>query len=271
MFSAFSKRAFAFSKKSSFAASAAFAIVVSRPFSFCDGEKKSLPKVYQYQICPYCHRVKAYLDFLKVQYEVIEVNPLTKSELAFSKEYKKVPIAVFDDEIIADSGAIINYISKNFPSSPEFLTNDTEKWMEWSEKRLAVLLYPNITRSKEECWECFAYADNVPTWNMLWRSAVRTIGPIAMSFANGRIKKKYGIVDERKELKEVLVEWVTALNGNKFLHGEKVTLPDLMVFGVLRSIRNFQTFREVMADSPALKRWYDDVDTATGSSESCAV
>eukprot|EP01033_Poteriospumella_lacustris_P000206 gene206-139_t len=80
-----------------------------------------------------------------------------------------------------------------------------------------------------------------------------------MSFANGRIKKKYGIVDERKELKEVLVEWVTALNGNKFLHGEKVTLPDLMVFGVLRSIRNFQTFREVMADSPALKRCANDV------------
>lgn len=274
MFSALYKRSAREISKSaaiSISLTASFVYAVSRPVAHNAGENVTLPKVYQYQICPYCHRVKAYLDYLKVNYEVVEVNPLTKSELSFSKEYKKVPIAVFNDEVIGDSGAIISFISKNYPTAPGFITEDTDKWMEWSEKRLAVLLYPNITRSKEECWECFAYADNVFTWNILWRNAVRTIGPIAMSFANGRIKKKYGIVDERRELKDVLSEWVLALNGKKFLHGEKVTLPDLMVYGVLRSIRNFQTFREVMSENAELRRWYSDVDAATGTSESCAV
>lgn len=260
-----------FSKSAAAAAVALSLSFTARPFAHNESESKSLPKVYQYQICPYCHRVKAYLDYLKVRYQVVEVNPLTKSELAFSKKYKKVPIAVFDGEVVADSADIISYISKHYPTTAGFIPEDSDKWMEWSEKRLAILLYPNITRSKEECWECFSYADEVSSWGFFWRSAVRSIGPIAMSFANGRIKKKYGIEDERKELKEVLSEWVTALDGKKFLHGEKVTLPDLMVFGVLRSIRKFQTFREIMSENEVLKRWFDDVDQATGSSESCSI
>lgn len=254
------------------AAVTAFSLsLVVRPFSHNESESKSVPKIYQYQICPYCHRVKAYLDYLKVQYQAVEVNPLTKSELTFSKGYKKVPIAVFDGEVIADSADIISYISKHYPTVDGFISEDSDKWMEWSEKRLAILLYPNITRSREECQECFSYAGEVSSWSFFWRSAVRAIGPIAMSFANGRIKKKYGIEDERKELKEVLSEWVTALDGKKFLHGEKITLPDLMVFGVLRSIRNFQTFREIMSDNEVLKRWFHNVDQATGSSESGSV
>lgn len=234
--------------------------------------EKNLPQVYQYQICPYCHRVKAYLDYLKVQYEVVEVNPLTKSELAFSKDYKKVPLAVFDDEVVKGSGDIIEFIKKQYPpTKSEFIPSDSEKWTEWSEKRLAVLLYPNITRTREECWECFAYADNVESWSKIWKFAVRNIGPIAMSFANGRIKKKYGIVDERKELKEALEEWCKAVGGKKFLHGNEVSLPDLMVFGVLRSISGFQTFREIMSENRPLLQWYQNVSDITSSQESCSV
>ena len=50
--------------------------------------------LYQYDVCPFCNKVKAQLDFLGIAYDVVEVNPLTKSELGFSKEYRKVPIVV---------------------------------------------------------------------------------------------------------------------------------------------------------------------------------
>lgn len=242
----------------------------------CEGEeKKAVPVIYQYQICPFCHRVKAYLDFLGIDYEVVEVNPLTKSELAFSKEYKKVPIAVIDGQTLNDSDAIVKFLTENYSkvsSLPAgFFPEDTEKWMEWSEKRLAVMLYPNITRSFDESWECFGYSDNVKTWSAVQRMLVRTAGPTAMFFANGKIKKKYNIVDERKELKEVLNEWTNALEGKKFLHGDYVSLPDLMVYGVLRAIRNFQTFREIMADNQVLKTWFDNVDAAATSHEVCKI
>ena len=54
-------------------------------------------------------------------------------------------------------------------------------------------------------------------------------GTLAMTMANGKIKKKYGIVDERKELQLCLNDWVDALGDKQYLHGDKITLPDLMV------------------------------------------
>lgn len=233
--------------------------------SFADAAKPSIevtePLIYQYQICPFCHRVKAYLDYLKVDYKVVEVNPLTKSEISFSKEHKKVPIAIIDGNTIPDSKNIINILTEKYDAkkNPNFFTSDSDEWMEWSEKKLAVMLYPNITRSFDESWECFEYSLSVPTWNPIERQVVRASGAVAMFFANGKIKKKYNIQDERKELNELLLTWTNALGDKKYLHGNSITFPDLMVYGVLRAIKGFKTFNEIMQENPILKKWYDNV------------
>ena len=80
-----------------------------------------------------------------------------------------------------------------------------------------------------------------------------------MSFANGKIKKKYGIVDERQELKTCLLVWTDALKGKKFLHGDTITMPDILVFGVLRAIEGLQTFTFIMEENKELKDWYERV------------
>lgn len=252
-----------------------FAVVSDRR-AFCAGSSSSTsleqkdtltkPVLYQYAICPFCNKVKAYLDFLKLDYVAVEVNPLTKSEIAFSKQYKKVPIAVMGDVEIQDSSAIIQHISDNLlQHSPtavakaQFIPSDTAAWDEWSEKKLAVMLYPNITRSMTESWECFGYAYHVSTWNPVEQYLVRSIGAVAMSFANGKIKKKYGIVDERKELFATLDVWCDAVGDKPFLHGKHVSLPDLMVYGVLRSIQGLSTFTDIMREKQELQEWYKRV------------
>ena len=230
------------------------------------------PTIYQYLICPFCNRVKSYLDYCGIEYKSIEVNPLTKSEINFPVTNKKVPIAMINGEVVEDSAKIIAVITemgnkgelKGFPGK-EFFPEDTEEWTEWSEKKLAVMLYPNITRTMDESWECFSYADNVETWSKFQQILVRVVGTVAMSLANGKIKKKYNIIDERKELKEVINVWCDALKGQKFLHGDKVTMPDIMVYGVLKSIQGLRTFNEIMADNAILKVWYDHVEQAIPS------
>lgn len=220
--------------------------------------------VYQYKICPFCNRVKSYLDFLRIPYETVEVNPLTKGELSFSKDYRKVPIAVFDATQVNDSSPILEHISAEIVSKAAadkhgLFPEDTQKWSEWSEKRLAVMLYPNITRSLEESWECFGYTSDVLDWNPIARVGTRVAGAAAMSLANGKIKKKYNIVDERKELQGVLEEWITAVSDKQFLHGDSITMPDLNVYGVLRSIEGLSTWNEIMGRNPQLRAWYDRV------------
>jgi len=49
--------------------------------------------LFQYQACPFCTKVRAFLDFAGVSYDVIEVNPVTKKQVGWSV-YKKVPTVV---------------------------------------------------------------------------------------------------------------------------------------------------------------------------------
>eukprot|EP00606_Chrysophyceae_sp_TOSAG23-5_P000995 GSChrysophyteH2.ASY1.ANO1.1485.1 assembled CDS len=239
-----------------------------------DFGKKSIPEitVYQYKICPFCNRVKAYLDFLNIPYTVVEVNPLTKGEIKFSKDYKKVPLVTIGNTQVNDSSPILEHITINLVATENadkvgFFPEDTQKWSDWSEKRLAVMLYPNITRSLGESWECFRYTSDVLEWNPLTRIGTRVAGAAAMTLANGKIKKKYDIVDERAELDNTLQEWISAVESSSsqgpFLHGAQVTLPDLMVYGVLRSIEGLSTWKEIMDNNPKLRTWYNEVEKET--------
>ncbi|KAJ6881758.1 prostaglandin E synthase 2-like [Populus alba x Populus x berolinensis] len=63
--------------------------------------------LYQYEACPFCNKVKAYLDYYDIPYKVVEVNPISKKEIKWS-DYKKVPILMVDGEQLVDSSAIIN-------------------------------------------------------------------------------------------------------------------------------------------------------------------
>ena len=45
---------------------------------------------------------------------------------------------------------------------------------------------------------------------------------------------------------DYLKEWIEALGSNKYLHGDKITMPDLMVYGVLKSISGLKTFDDII-------------------------
>ena len=49
--------------------------------------------LYQYQTCPFCCKVRAFLDYYGISYDLIEVNPVIRKEVKWST-YKKVPVIV---------------------------------------------------------------------------------------------------------------------------------------------------------------------------------
>ena len=63
-------------------------------------ESAHLPsiKLYQYQTCPFCCKTRAFLDYYGINYEIVEVNPLFRREIKFSK-YRKVPFIVCGDNV----------------------------------------------------------------------------------------------------------------------------------------------------------------------------
>jgi len=50
-------------------------------------------RLYQYQTCPFCSKVRAFLDYYGFSYEVVEVNPVTRKQIK-SSNYRKVPIVI---------------------------------------------------------------------------------------------------------------------------------------------------------------------------------
>ncbi|KAA0192305.1 hypothetical protein HAZT_HAZT001440 [Hyalella azteca] len=51
--------------------------------------------LYQYQTCPFCCKVRAFLDYYGFSYDVVEVNSVTRAQTRWTK-YRKVPFLVVE-------------------------------------------------------------------------------------------------------------------------------------------------------------------------------
>ena len=247
--------------------------------------------LYQYKICPFCNKIKAFLDFYGLKYRTVEVNPLSKDEIKnqLDTTYRKVPICVINGETVCDSSVILQTLQDllhdrgvllpSHHTTPRLLAKEQEEqeetssstssvervWTEWVDKDLAVLLFPNITRNFPESWQAFAYINDVDTFSTTQKMLNRVLGPVAMWAAQGKIKKKYNIEDERAAMFKAVYKWADAVeaSGDKFQGGRLPSLADVCVFGCLRSISGLDTHTEVVND-PRVKEWYNAMAIVVG-------
>ncbi|CAI0382553.1 unnamed protein product [Linum tenue] len=231
---------------------------------------KELPKfspkdvvLYQYEACPFCNKVKAFLDYYSIPYKVVEVNPMSKKEIKWS-EYKKVPILTIDGEQMVDSSEIITDLFKR--THPEGTCADAEeeaKWRKWVDGHLVHVLSPNIYRNASEALESFDYITSHGNFSFTERLVAKYAGATAMYFVSKKLKKKYNITDERASLYEAAETWVDALKGRDYLGGSRPNLADLAVFGVLRPIRYLKSGKD-MVEHTRIGEWYTRMEGAVG-------
>ncbi|KAM7517288.1 hypothetical protein LguiA_006871 [Lonicera macranthoides] len=232
---------------------------------------KFLPKdvvLYQYEACPFCNKVKAFLDYYDIPYKIVEVNPINKKEIKWS-DYKKVPILLVDGKQMVDSSDIINKLFQRI--HPEISVNSVPdgdedmKWRGWVDNHLVHVLSPNIYRTPTEALESFDYITSHGNFSFSERIVAKYAGAAAMYFVSKKLKKKHHITDERAALYEAAETWVDALKGREFLGGSKPNLADLAVFGVLRPIRHLKSGRE-MVENTRIGEWYTQMESAVGVS-----
>ncbi|XP_074527488.1 prostaglandin E synthase 2 [Halichoeres trimaculatus] len=156
--------------------------------------------LYQYKTCPFCSKVRAFLDYHGLPYEIVEVNPVMRQEIKWSA-YRKVPILMVDGDVqLNDSSVIISslktYLISKEKSVSQILScypevkskNDSGKevteyfnkyWVMLSEAETAVL-YPEKGMQKEEMkWR--QWADD---WlvHLISPNVYRTTGEALASF-----------------------------------------------------------------------------------------
>ncbi|KAF8067212.1 R1 [Scenedesmus sp. PABB004] len=244
----------------------------------------SLPKsitLYQYEVCPFCCKVKAFLDYHKLPYATVEVNPLTKGELAWSS-YRKVPVIRLDGgEVVVDSSAIISRLAAELRAvegkaggkgwfggkggkGAEADAEEEARWRRWVDERFVKVLTANIYRSWDESWGTFDYMTRQSHWSWPVQQGVRLAGAVLMWQVGQRMPKKYGLTgDLRETLYADADAWVAALRGRPFLGGAAPNLGDLAVFGVLSALRGTPTYNDLVLHSgigPARAMAAADID-----------
>jgi len=235
-------------------------------------------KLYQYEICPFCNKVKALLDLHRVPYETTDVNALTKGEIkAWSGGYRKVPIAVLAGEQVNDSPVIAQTLMDRMGTSgvlseqelAAFRSPKALEWAEWSDKQLAVLLFPNITRNFGEAYEAFGYVMDVPHFSLTAKWSNQIVGSFFMWMAQGKIKKKYAIDDERAAVFGGISKWVSeGVGAGPFAGGAKPNFADVCVFGCLKAIDRTGAWREIMEQTDVAP-WYGRMQGVVEPGNAC--
>lgn len=134
--------------------------------------------LYQYDVCPFCCKVKAVLDFYRIPYRVVEVSPLTKRQLKWGA-HRKVPVLALGGtggggeqeafaplpgvDVLADSSLIISRIAAEADAAglgPEGAAGSGEKgkrrggssssWFRRAGSKTPSS--PSSPRSKEAIW-----------------------------------------------------------------------------------------------------------------------
>lgn len=103
-----------------------FAEPAKKPLAATERATRENPLLlYQYEVCPWCNKVKAVLDFHNAPYKTVEVDPIFKSQLKFS-DYKKVPVLLTPGgEQLNDSEQIIENIHALYSSGKGWCVHTT--------------------------------------------------------------------------------------------------------------------------------------------------
>ncbi|XP_041854865.1 prostaglandin E synthase 2 [Melanotaenia boesemani] len=169
--------------------------------------------LYQYKTCPFCSKVRAFLDYHGLPYEIVEVNPVMRQEIKWST-YRKVPILMVDNELQLNDSSVIISSLKTFlisqkksmadilPCYPEMKSKNergkevteynNKYWLMLSEAETAEI-YPKKDTQKEEMkWR--QWADD---WlvHLISPNVYRTTGEALASFDYIVREGKFGTVE----------------------------------------------------------------------------
>lgn len=259
--------------------------------------ERSFVRIYQFESCPFCRKVRSCLDFCRIPYEVVEVNPLSKTETKpIAPDYKKVPILQIDTDDgrrlqLRDSKKIIRALlgvtnpgvkpqvppPSTTPSTGKMWPKEQEtggieeQWVTWTDKVLVQCMVLNVYRTLEESAETFSYLLTHPAFPWFAQRSAALSGTVVMwGLAKAR-KRKYGVDDERAALFEAVETFAGAVErgGGPFLGGERPGAVDFNVYGILRSAEACQTERDVFEGCPRILPWYGSMRKVVGPS--CAM
>ena len=229
--------------------------------------------LHQFEISPFCDKVRRILHWKKQPYVVREVPLRDAMSVRKVNPAGKLPCLEHDGRFVADSTDIAYYLEDRFPDPPlvprdpklRALCHVFEDWADESlyfyEMRLRFTVDHNTRRNLP------LLVAHDPPW---MKAAARLVVPRMMR----GILRKQGlgrksldqIVRDVERHADALSAW---LGDGDWLVGDALSLADISVFAELACIRGSEEGAKIVAARPAVERWMARVDRATGE-DRCA-
>jgi len=225
-----------------------------------------LPKLYEYTACPYCCKVRAILKYKGIPYERIEVHPINKKEIRFSKEWKKVPIwEDVEGKAFKNSTDIMMHLDQVYPDIPVFeklpVAQTAERqWLDWADDTLVQALPPVLYDTFGNSLKAFNYITKISKFSWFQRCYIKYLGAFIMKQVANKAAKKHNITNRKGHFESILKEWESALDTHQYLGREKPNAADLAVYGILKSIEQLHPFSIVQANDTVYK-WFGRMES----------
>ena len=223
--------------------------------------------LYQFELCPFCHKARAGMEIKGIPYTKVEVNPYTKKELPELPEGapKKVPVLQYNGDTVHDSTAILRFIDERFDRAPDLIPSDEDaakhalEIEEWVDSDLTQILPAVIYGTWTDATKAAQVTARSSNFGMLQNLMVRAGGSLIMHQVAKRIIAKRGGGDAGKMLATELDRLEQWLGDKPFLGGDEPTIGDIATHGALTCVKEFPAFSNV-TERPSLSAWYDRVD-----------
>ncbi len=218
--------------------------------------------LYQYEISPFCAKVRRVLQLKGLDYEVRNIGALGTQlgEVRRLNPQGKLPVLDIGGERLADSSLIVRELERRCTAAVPLIPDDEQLralvhlWEDWADESLYFL----------EVYLRFAVKENRDYWarrvcaaDPAWFAAIaRPIVPATMM----KQLKAQGM--GRKTLAQVLVELDQHLQMlNALLHerawlaGEQITLADIAVAVQLQAIAATPQGKQALLSYPDVQSW----------------
>ena len=223
--------------------------------------------LYQFELCPFCHKVKAAMDAKGIPYRKIEVNPFTKKELPELPEGtpKKVPVIQYQGETVQDSTAIMQFLDERIDGKLRLTPENSEsrdrcnEIEAWVDKDLAQVLPTVIYGTWSDSTRAAQITAKNSNFGLVQNMLVRAGGSVVMHQIAKRIIAKRGGGEPEAMLEGELDRLESWIADDGFVCGDQPTLGDVAAQGVLKCIQDFPAFG-VVKSRPRISAWFDRVE-----------
>jgi glutathione S-transferase len=220
--------------------------------------------LYQFTLSPYCIKVRRILEYKRLDYRTVEINPFNRRSVVRVSGQKRVPVLVESDasrgrKVVSDSTAIARYLDEVCPDPPVYPRDPAESARvaileDWADevfsRDLVAFKFLTPGNPAKAVEQSKAFYPPKLIYRMLFPLGPFYLRREGRSRAGGRapavVKADYESDLDRLE---------ALASRTKFLAGETPTVFDFAVWGFLRTLEGLDG-EELLKLRPALARWY---------------